>query len=78
MAKGTLNSNDISGIVSFNEGYEGMILKKIKDLLLKYKYTLDSEEPSFDKYMDLYSIFDEIFYNTIIMRYGIENLLIDK
>ena len=73
-----LNSYDIAGIVSFNEGYEVLILKKTKDLLLKYKYTQDSEEPSFDKYMDLYSIFDEIFYNTILMRYGIENLLIDK
>ncbi len=78
IVKGTLNSNDISGIVGFNEGYKRLILKKIKALLLKYKNTLASEEPSLDKYIDLYSGFDEIFYNTILMRYGIENLLIDK
>jgi hypothetical protein len=78
MAIGTLNSSDISGIVSFNNGYEGLILKKLKDLLLKYKYTLDSEEPSLDKFMDLYNSIDELFYNTILIRYSIENLLIDK
>jgi hypothetical protein len=78
IAKGTLNSNNISEIVSFNEGYDVLILKKIKNLLLKYKNTLDAEEPSFNKYTDLYSCFDEIFYNTILMRYGVENLLIDK
>ena len=77
MAKGTLNIDDISVVTSFNEGYEGVILKKIKDLLLKYKNTLDSGEPSFDEFMDIYSTFDGVFYNMILIRYGIENLLID-
>jgi hypothetical protein len=78
IAKGTLHSNDILRIRSFNGGYEVFILKEIKDLLLNYKDTLESEEPSLDKYIDLYSCFDEIFYNTILIRYGVENLLIDK
>ena len=63
-------------MVSFNKIYEGLILKQIKDLLLKY--TLDAEEPAFYKYMDLYNFFDEIFYNTIFIQYGIKKLLIDK
>jgi hypothetical protein len=78
IATGVLQSNDIAGIASFNEDYDLLILKTIKDLLLKYKNTLDSEKPSHDKYIDLYTVFDEIFYNTIVMRYGVENLLIDK
>jgi hypothetical protein len=78
IAKGILNGNDLSAIVNFNNGYEGLILKEIKELLLKYKHTLESEKTAFDKYIDLYNKFDEIFYNTILIRYGIENLLIDK
>jgi hypothetical protein len=78
IAKGILNDNDLSSIVNFNKGYEDLILKEIKELLLKYKLTLESEKTAFDKYMDLYNKFDEIFYNTVLIRYGIENLIIDK
>ncbi len=78
VVQGSMSRNDISKIESFNEGYEVLILKEIKDLLIKYKNTLDSEETSLDKYRDLYSGFDDIFYNTILMRYSVENLLIDR
>lgn len=78
IVQGAMSSDDISRIESFNEGYEVLILQEVKDLLIKYKTTLDSEEASFDKYIDLYNDFDEVFYNTILMRYSVENLLIDK
>jgi hypothetical protein len=78
MAKGTLVNNEISNLESFNAGYDVLVVKRIKDLLLKYKNTLNSEELLLDDYMDLYNTFAEIFHNIILIRYAVENLLLDK
>jgi hypothetical protein len=78
VVKGTLDNRDLSNLVSFNTGYNVLILKEIKNLLIKCKNTLNSEELLLEKYKDLYNTFDEIFYNTILLRYAIENLLIDN
>jgi hypothetical protein len=78
VVKGVLNQDDISGIVSFNKGYDAYILKKIQNLLLLYKNTVNSEKLTVAGYRDIYDAFDEIFYNTLLLRYGVVNLLIDK
>jgi hypothetical protein len=78
IAKGTLNRNDILMIMNFNESYDVLILQKVKDLLLTCKNTLEAEEPSPGRYMELFNVFDGIFYHTIVLRYGVENLLIDR
>ena len=76
--KGTLSTKDLTSLVNFNTGYNVLILKLIKDLLLKYKNTVDSEEKLLEEYKGLYNAFDEIFNNTILIRYALENLLLDK
>lgn len=76
--QGKLERDDLYGIENFNVGYESLILEKIKELLVKYKQALQDNQVQIQKIEELYLTFDDVFYNSIAMRYNIENCLIDR
>jgi len=78
VAKGKLNDRELFGIKNFNEGYENLIIDKIKKLLISYKNIINSDSSSQDEFREMFLTFDDIFYNFIIIRYNIENLLLDR
>jgi len=78
VATGKLNEKELFGIKNFNEGYEKLILNKIKKLLINYKNIINSQSSSSDDSEEMFLTFDDIFYNSIIIRYNLENLLLDR
>ena len=75
---GKLKKDDLFSIKNFSEGYEGLIFNKIKQMLMKYQDALKDKQLLVHKLEELYLIFDDILYNSIVMRYNLENCLIDK
>jgi hypothetical protein len=76
--RGMLIDSEIRKINCFDSAYDKLILREIKELLILYKDFLASKATSENEYRDLFRKFDTVFYNAIIVRFGIENLLIDK
>jgi hypothetical protein len=79
VSQGKLRNDDLFSIENFSRGYEVLILNKIKELLLYYKNTRSTtgNNKSLEGFEELYRTFDEIFYNLIVMRYNLQNCLVD-
>ncbi len=75
---GKLKKDDPFKIENFSEGYEGLIFNKIKEMLMKYQDAVKDEHLQINKFAELYLIFDDILYNSIVMRYNLEICLIDR
>ncbi|MFW6137625.1 MAG: hypothetical protein ACOC7U_00480 [Spirochaetota bacterium] len=76
-AQGRLEPPDLFGIESFNKGYQYLVLNNIKELLVKYKEFLADENVDVEKAEALYRGLDDIFYDIMVVRYNVHNLLID-
>ena len=76
--QGRLKKSDISKIQNFNKGYSMLIFNKIKDILLEYRNVMNDKSIINERLTGLYHIFDDILYNSIIIRYKLENCLIDN
>ena len=75
---GTLQKKDVAAKYTFNSGYETLILWKLKGLLIYCYRTLNGQEIQEDNLQDMYLMFDDLFYNILVMRYKLRNLLIDR
>jgi hypothetical protein len=78
---GKFRKDDLFGIENFNKGYEVLIRKGIKELMVKYKdlkITRKNKKRLLNKAKDVYQSFDDILYNVIVMRYNLQNCLIDS
>ena len=63
---------------NFNKVFTELIFNKIKDILIKYKSVLNGEGLLNNRLLELYRIFDDILYNSLVLRYNLENCLIDR
>ena len=75
--KGMLDDRSLRKIKDFDKSYDVMVLREIKNLLL-YCSDLYSEKAGDREMAVLYKKFDSMFFTIITLRYGIENLFIDK
>ncbi|MFW6180997.1 MAG: hypothetical protein ACOC8N_04545 [Spirochaetota bacterium] len=78
VARGELSRDDLYSVRQFGRDYGERILSKIKDMLMQYKDGLNDREHRVEKFQKLYRLLDGILYNTLIMRYNIQNLLLDQ
>ena len=76
--QGKLRREDLYGMQNFTKGFTIPIYEKIKVILIKYKSVLNGESLLNDSVLGLYRTFDNILYNLIVLRYNLENCLIDK
>lgn len=76
--QGKLTKDDLFEMQSFKKGYSVLIFNKIKEILIKYKSVLNGKGVLNDRLLELYRTFDGILYNSIVIRYKLENCLIDR
>ena len=80
-SSGTLLEEDINKVKSFIPVFNEKILNRIKEIVWHFRNITESKE-SKEKIkasiISLYYIFDITFYNLLILRYCLENVLIDK
>jgi hypothetical protein len=76
--QGKLAKDNLFGMQNFNKGFTDLIFNKIKDILIKYKSVSNGEGLLNKRLLELYRIFDDILYNSIVLRYNLENCVIDK
>jgi hypothetical protein len=77
---GKFRKEDLFSIENFKKDYEVLIRKKIKDLLVRYKYlriNRKNRKRLLNKVKEVYHTFDDILYNIVEMRYNLQNCLID-
>jgi hypothetical protein len=79
VSKGKIARDDLLGVDNFNKTYNETIMANIKNLLLHFKNAGSGEHmTTLSFYRDMFTVFDDIFYNCLIMRYNIINCRIDR
>ena len=78
-SRGALLRSDLAGIPTFGEFYQQQVLAQLRDLLLKLQEngaaTGTSSRP--DRESAVRTV-DDILYAILLVRYGVENLLLDN
>jgi hypothetical protein len=77
-ASGALSTEDVKRVRRFSTEYNARVLDKLKEMLLRYKNALGSTDRQAERFSDLFRILDSILYETLIIRYSIQNLLVDQ
>jgi phosphoribosyl-ATP pyrophosphohydrolase len=77
LASGKIEREDLQKIKNFQQAFDTRILAKLKDLLQKYNEAARNTTGAANN-DDLFSAFDEIFYQSILIRYSVENLMLDR
>ena len=78
IARGALSRGDLHSVKQFSRDYGERILSRIKDMLMQYKDGLNDRDHRAEKFEQLYRVLDSILYNTLIMRYSMQNILLDQ
>ncbi len=71
-SRGGLRREDLISIDNFSSSFNSRVLEKIKELMVQYKNFVASGNNSADDLEELYRIFDNVFYNILILRNHIE------
>ena len=80
MSRGRIREEDIAKIKNFLKGYELLIMSKIRELLLNFKHLMNSEKDKKEAikwFEELYETIDSLLYNLLVIRYNLQNCLID-
>ncbi len=77
LASGKIEREDLQKISNFQQAFDTRILAKLKELLQKYNEAARNA-PDSSNNEELFSAFDEIFYQSILIRYSVENLMLDR
>jgi hypothetical protein len=81
LSEGRLLETDAVQVGSFSLGYELLVLNRMKELLANYR-NLAVSPPASEKRAgsieELAACFDEILYNLLVMRYNLQNCLLDS
>ncbi len=75
---GKIVQEDLFGIRNFSSDYETLILVKIKELLIMYRNSIQEGTIQEIGFGSMYSMIDDIFYSIVVVRYNLENCLIDR
>ncbi len=76
---GTLKEQDMHSITGFDAAYNEKLIPGIKELLLKYKRLAETGQSStVADFQSVFNVFDEIFYQLLILRYNLVNCVIDR
>jgi len=80
VSRGRIHEEDIAKIKNFLKGYELLIMSKIRELLLNFKHLMNSEKDkkgAIKWFEELYETIDSLLYNLLVIRYNLQNCLID-
>jgi hypothetical protein len=77
-SQGAIRQKDIDIPYSFSSGYGTLVLSKFKNLLINCSEVLNSQEAQDNRLRYIFLMFDDLFYNILVMRYKLRNLLIDR
>jgi hypothetical protein len=76
--QGTIQKKDIATPYTFSSGYGALILSRFKNLLINCYEVLNGQEMRSSRIQKIFLMFDDLFYNILVMRYKLRNLLIDR
>ncbi len=70
-SRGRLQQKDLVSVDNFSSSFNSKVLEKIRDLMVKYREFVASGHSS-QEIENIYKIFDEVFYNILLLRNHIE------
>jgi hypothetical protein len=77
-SQGAIQQKDIVIPYSFSSGYQTLILSTFKNLLINCSEVLNGKKTQDNRLRSIFLMFDDLFYNILVMRYKLRNLLIDR